>query len=546
MESSTALSTAILTLVCLIAVVATAGGCGQVPDSASGEIITTTRPIINGTPDTSQAHMAAVALTYGPTSLAFCTGTLITPNVVLTAAHCLENVQAQSVQIFFGNDVTLDGEYRGVSEILPHPAFVGGAMEGDIGLIRLSSNAPPSITPIPALPASLGLTSADVGANVDLSGFGVTELDTADRKLHVEVPIGYVCNQGSTCQGYIDPYCFQYSQSVGGTCAGDSGGPAFLWRDSTEYVVGVTSYGDPACTDYGVSTIVDAYSSWINDFTGVASEDCQNGEDDDSDDLVDCADPDCSLDSACLGPNACEEAGTLTCGASTNDTTVGGSSAFVSYGCLSQASEDGPERGYELAMAPGTQVIATMTPTGVGDLDLLLLPSSATGCSPLGCIEASVNGDIQPESLTFIVPADGAFLVVETYNTPSTFTLEVTCTGNVEVCDSGEDDDGDGDVDCDDSDCAGDPACAGPTEICDNGADDDGDSDVDCDDPDCATATNCDPQNNDLSAGGCGCHQSNPARSPLLPALPLLSMLLLVLVLGARRRRRRPRRRPRR
>jgi MYXO-CTERM domain-containing protein len=520
-----------LSLCGLFAMVVTAGGCGQVQAPEPGGFAATSRPIINGTPDTSQAHMAVVALTYGPTSLAFCTGTLVTPNVVVTAAHCLQSVQEQSLQIFFGNDVTQAGEYRGVSEILSHPDFVNGGESGDIGLIRLSANAPASVTPIGPLPASLGLTSADVGVNVDLVGFGVTELDTADEKLHVEIPIGYVCNQGSTCLEYIDPYCFEYAQSEGGTCSGDSGGPAFLFRGETEYLAGVTSYGDPDCTVYGVSTMVDAYESWINAFTGVPSEDCQNEVDDDSDDLVDCADPDCGMASVCQGANACEEAGTLTCGASINDTTVGGSSVFTSYSCLSQASEDGPERGYQLALPVGTRAIATLTPTGAGDLDLLLLSASDDGCSPNNCIDASVSSDSQPETLTFTLPAAGAYLVVETYNTPGEFTLEVTCTGQAEVCDSGADDDGDGDVDCADPDCDDDPLCAGDPEICDNGVDDNGDGQVDCEDPDCATATPCVTEP-DLSEGGCGCRQSNPASSPLWPSL------LLLLVFGLLRRRR--------
>ena len=550
----------------MFVVVVSLSACGQLQDDARGRYITTNRPIINGTPDTSQAHMAVVALTYGPASGAFCSGTLVAPNVVVTAAHCLENVQMQWVQVFFGDDVTGNGNYRGVSEMQSHTTFNGGSMQGDIGLIRLSSNAPSGVTPIPPLPASLGLTSADVGTNVDFSGFGVTEFNSDGVKLHVQAPIGFVCSQGTTCQGYIAPYGFQYAQSNGGPCSGDSGGPAFVQRVGTEYLAGVTSYGDPNCTQYGVSTMVDPYTSWINGFIGILSEDCTNGVDDDSDGLVDCADPDCSFDAACQGPDACESAGTLTCGASINDTTVGGPSTFDSYSCLNQGTEDGPERGYELAMSAGTQVTATLTPTGAGDLDLFLLPPTGASCGPMSCLDASLNSNTDPETLSFTMPAGGAFLVVETYSTPSSFTLAVTCAGQVELCSNGVDDDGDGAVDCADSDCVNDPVCGDPREICDNGLDDDGDGAIDCadpdcssdpyclaghelctngvdddgdgatdcEDPDCATAPDCQPDPPDLTRGGCGCQQSNPSSTPLLPALALL----LVLGLGRRRCRR--------
>ena len=583
------------THIILLAAVATLGGCGQFEDEERGRYIATNRPIINGTPDTSQAHMAVVALTYGPGSGSFCTGTLVSANVVVTAAHCLENVQTQWVQAFFGNDVTGSGDYRAVSEMQSHTTYNGGSMQGDIGLIRLSSNAPSSVTPIPPLPANMGLTSADVGTNVDFSGFGVTEFNSDGVKLHVQAPIGFVCNQGSTCQGYIAPFAFQYAQSSGGPCSGDSGGPAFIMRGGTEYLAGVTSYGDPNCQQYGVSTMVDPYISWINAFIGTTSEDCSNGVDDDGDGQADCADADCSLDAACQGPDACESAGSLTCGASVNDTTVGGTSTFDAYSCMNQGTEDGPERGYELAMSAGTQVTATMTPTGAGDLDLFLLPPAGAGCSPMSCLDGSLNGESEPETLTFTVPAGGAFLVVETYDTPSSYTLKVSCSGQAELCLNGADDDGDGDidcadadcandpacsgqgelcangvdddddghVDCDDADCANDPACGGVPEICDNGGDDDGDGAIDCADPeceshayclagqelctngvdddgdgaadcadpDCATAPSCQPVTR-LTKGGCNCQQSNPASAPMLPALALL------LLLGLLRRRR--------
>ena len=45
------------------------------------------------------------------------------------------------------------------------------------------------------------------------------------------------------------------------TCLGDSGGPSF---NSAGAIVGVTSFGDQACSTIGVSTRLDAYASWID------------------------------------------------------------------------------------------------------------------------------------------------------------------------------------------------------------------------------------------------------------------------------------------
>jgi MYXO-CTERM domain-containing protein len=370
------------------------GRCGAPPEEGR-RYATTSRLIINGTADTSQAHTAVVALTYGPGSGAFCSGTLIAPNVVLTAAHCLENVQQQWVQVFFGDDVSQTGSYRGVSDLLPHPTYGGGgAMQGDLGLIRLSSNAPATVTPIPALPASLGLTSADVGVSVDFSGFGVTELNTDGVKLHVQAPIGYVCNQASTCQGYIAPYGFEYSQGGGGPCSGDSGGPAFILRGGTEYVAGVTSYGDPNCTQYGVSTMVDPYISWINGYIGVASEDCGNGLDDDGDGLVDCADPDCATAPSCTAPPEL-------CGNGVDD--------------------------------DGDGAIDCADPDCAGDPACLSAEQCANGVDDDG---------------------DGAIDCAD----PDCAT-DAYCLAGQELCVNGVDDDGDGAADCADPDCATAPNC---------------------------------------------------------------------------------------
>jgi hypothetical protein len=59
------------------------------------------------------------------------------------------------------------------------------------------------------------------------------------------------------------------------TCNGDSGGPAFAEVGGELLLAGVTSYGDPSCTQYGVDTRVDVYASFLDVTAPMPSDPCQ-------------------------------------------------------------------------------------------------------------------------------------------------------------------------------------------------------------------------------------------------------------------------------
>jgi hypothetical protein len=276
---------------CFPAVVAALllGSCGEQTEGQSGVL---KRFITNGTPDTSQAHMAVVGVQTGGGS---CSGTLIHDRVVLTAAHCVVGASASAVRVGFGNNINLGGgaSWVGVSEVWVHPLYVGTQQDAahDIALVRLSKLPPVVVTPIPALPYGLRLVDPDdKGIPLEFVGFGRTETNGFGIKLTVTDGLEWICERSSGCwinsqMGWFAfPYTICTDLDPGGPCGGDSGGPAFIWRNGKEYVAGVVSYGvDEACTGFGCNTKIDEFESELSDFIGgVNGATCFSGDECDS------------------------------------------------------------------------------------------------------------------------------------------------------------------------------------------------------------------------------------------------------------------------
>lgn len=142
-------------------------------------LMTTKQSIINGERVSGKDYNSTVSifLQYGSMRSASCTGTLIAPNYVLTASHCISdcidhrtgesnNVSSERpyMRVGIGNSVeSLEKVYE-IAEFIAHPNFVcyPSDIRNDVALLRLKQHVPSSVAvPVAPLPDSLQLTAKE-------------------------------------------------------------------------------------------------------------------------------------------------------------------------------------------------------------------------------------------------------------------------------------------------------------------------------------------------------------------------------------------------
>ncbi|OMJ30145.1 Serine proteases 1/2 [Smittium culicis] len=244
--------------------------------------------ILGGTAATLQNHPSIAYFSVEGDTDNYCTGSLIGPNVVITAAHCLTqsgiNVASKWPLINIGlgsvSPLPTNNNTYKVSNVVLNTRFLDKApFKNDLAILTLTECVPPSV----ATPIDIGVAS-DVASNSFIaSGFGFTDPNqpTTGNLMEVEV----YKTDADFCENYfplseiektalcIDQY------STRGICFGDGGGP-LLSKDYKKLIGVMSTIGIPdkrVCSaDNTISTftILSGYLDWIDDNTSCIGSNC--------------------------------------------------------------------------------------------------------------------------------------------------------------------------------------------------------------------------------------------------------------------------------
>ena len=213
-----------------------------------------------------------------------CTGTVVAPRVILTAAHCIEGQEsgaftapsayAVATGVTSPREATAPNIFR-VTETHVFPGFDPGNLRGDAGVLVL--DRPTAAAPLPMAGAADAALYAG-GAPVQLAGWGLTRANARSgpgslRATAMTVQAPGFCKRKT--RSFYPPYsaagqlCTLATPTKSGGCFGDSGGPAIgLRADGTPVHLGIISTGGPFCSTKlpNVLTRTDVASTWVSEW----------------------------------------------------------------------------------------------------------------------------------------------------------------------------------------------------------------------------------------------------------------------------------------
>lgn len=254
-------------------------GLVSVTSAAPNTFSAANQPAIVGGSEVESGKREYVVYLADDQGVPYCGGTLVAPDKVVTAAHCVDSADADDLTVVAGrNDVRSDeGTEADVERIWTPEAYSSVTEGSDIAVLLLDETLPYRTI----RPASKGDDELyRAGRKAAVLGWGRTSErgESSDRLRAARVPL----RADSDCEDAYGTYspdemvCAGYREGGTDACQGDSGGPLITGGR----LIGIVSWGEGCARagKYGVYTEVRRYAKQI-----AAADDSADASDEESD-----------------------------------------------------------------------------------------------------------------------------------------------------------------------------------------------------------------------------------------------------------------------